>query len=164
VETQVVEAKVNNLKEITTFGLPVKLKIPSIKVDSKIESLGLTKDGAVDAPAGPSNTGWYNLGPYPGDIGNAIIDGHSGFSKGPAVFDDLYKIKLGDKVYVENDKGESITFSVSKIMKYDPNVSAEEVFFSTDGKSHLNLITCTGFWNKILKSHSSRLVVFTDRE
>jgi hypothetical protein len=49
-------------------------------------------------------------------------------------------------------------------MKYDPNISATDVFISSDKKSHLNLITCTGTWDSILKSHSSRLIVFTDKE
>lgn len=151
-------------KEVTTFGLPVKLKIPSIYVDSNIESLGLTKDGAMDSPSGGLNTGWYNLGPRPGEIGSAVIDGHSGWSNGKAVFDDLYKIKIGDKVYVEDKEGLISTFSVVKIIKYEPDAYVKDVFFSTDGKSHLNLITCSGFWDNILKSHSKRLVVFTDKD
>jgi len=164
VKSSEVEAETVKPKEIVTFGIPVKLKIPIIKIDSKVESLGLTKDGAVDSPAGPSSTGWYNLGPRPGEVGSAVIDGHSGWSKGKAVFDDLYKLKIGDKIYVEDDKGVTLTFSISKIMEYDPDVHAKEVFFSTDGKSHLNLITCAGVWDNLSKSHSSRLVIFTNKE
>ncbi|PIZ82226.1 MAG: class F sortase, partial [Parcubacteria group bacterium CG_4_10_14_0_2_um_filter_41_6] len=39
-----------------------------------------------------------------------------------------------------------------------------EVFNSSDGKAHLNLITCTGVWNKEDNAFSERLVVFTDKE
>jgi len=35
---------------------------------------------------------------------------------------------------------------------------------SSDAKAHLNLITCEGVWDKVSKSYSKRLVVFTDRE
>ena len=52
----------------------------------------------------------------------------------------------------------------SIIKKYDPNADAKDVFNLNDGKAHLNLITCVGIWNKIKKSRSERLVVFTDRE
>lgn len=144
---------------------PIRLKIPVINVDAVVEYVGLTPDGAMDSPVGPAPVGLYNLGPRPGESGSAVIDGHSGWKGGkPAVFDNLYKIKIGDKVSVESNTGVTTTFVVKKISKFNPNADATNVFISTDGKSHLNLITCTGFWNNILKSHSSRLVVFTDKE
>lgn len=150
---------------LTSLGKPVRFKIPIINVDTTVEYVGLTPDGAMDSPVGPAPVGWYNLGPRPGEQGSAVIDGHSGWKGGiPAVFDDLYKVKIGDKVYVENDMGVTTTFIVREVKVYNPNADASNVFVSNDGKSHLNLITCTGFWNKILKSHSSRLVVFTDKE
>jgi len=165
VESSIVEAKVIKTNDKVILGIPVKLKIPSIKVISNIDSVGLTLDGAMDSPVGPSNTGWYKLGTVPGEIGSAVIDGHSGFKGGvAAVFDNLYKIKVGGKVYVTNDKGITTTFTVRKISKYDPTADATKVFTSTDGKAHLNLITCTGTWNSTLKSHNSRLIVFTDKE
>ena len=145
--------------------LLMRLKIPSINVDAPILSVGLTRDGAMDVPKGPAEVAWYNLGPRPGEPGNAVIDGHSGWKNNmPAVFDNLYKLQKGDKIYVENDTGVITTFIVREIRKYDPNADASDVFISNDGKSHLNLITCTGFWNKIWKTHSDRLVVFTDKE
>ena len=165
VEAKVIKVKENIIRNKILSDLPIKLKIPAIKVNSTIESIGLTLDGAVDSPLGPSNAGWYKLGPKPGEIGNAIIDGHSGWKDGiPAVFDNLYKIQIGDRIYIENGKGVTITFIVRKIMKYDPNITATDVFISSDKKSHLNLITCTGVWDSVLKSHSSRLIVFTDKE
>jgi LPXTG-site transpeptidase (sortase) family protein len=165
VEPSIVEAKTVKAKDKEILSLPINLKIPSINVDSNIDPMGITKEGAMDSPAGHSNTGWYKLGPIPGEVGSSVIDGHSGFKGGvAAVFDNLYKIKIGDKVNVLNDKGVTIVFIVRKISKYDPNADATKVFTSTDGKAHLNLITCTGTWNSLLKSHNSRLVVFTDKE
>lgn len=144
---------------------PIRLEIPVINVDSTIEYVGIDKDGAMGVPQGPSNVAWYNLGPRPGEVGSAVIDGHYGFKNGiPAVFDNLYKIKIGDKVNVLDNKGVITTFIVRKIAKYDPSADATQVFTSTDGKAHLNLITCTGTWNSVLQSHNSRLVVFTDKE
>jgi len=88
-------------------------------------SLGLTTDGAMDVPKGPSNTAWFDLGTIPGDTGSAVIDGHSGWKNGiPAVFDDLYKLQKGDKVYVQNGKGIIITFVVREIKNYDPKADA----------------------------------------
>lgn len=146
-------------------GLPIRLKIPTIRVDAAIDSLGLTPEGLMDVPKGPGTTGWYELGPRPGEAGSAVIDGHFSWKNNlPAVFDNLSELQKGNKIFVEDDTGASIVFVVRDIQRYDPEADASEVFFSTDGKSHLNLITCGGTWNKKSKSFSQRLVVFADKE
>ena len=151
--------------EQTDSRLPVRLRIPVITTDASVEFVGLTPEGIMDAPEGPTNVGWYNLGVRPGEVGSAVIDGHSGWKDNlPAVFDDLHKLKQGDKVYIENGRGIVTTFIVREIRIYDPEADASEVFFSTDGESHLNLITCGGVWDEISKSSSERIVIFTDKE
>ena len=154
---------VNNAGAI--IGLPIRLKIPSLSADAVVEYVGLTTLGAMDVPQGPDNVAWFNLGPYPGETGSAVISGHSGYKDNKsAVFDDLYKLAEGDKVYIEDDKGAIVTFVVREIKSYDRNANAADVFSSNDGLAHLNLITCTGDWNAVAGTHSDRLVVFTDRE
>ncbi|MFZ2187772.1 MAG: class F sortase [Candidatus Moraniibacteriota bacterium] len=146
--------------------LPARLKIPRVNVDAAIDSMSLTADGAMEAPKGSRNVGWYSLGPHPGDIGSAVIDGHSGRWKNGegSVFDDLNKLKKGDSISVEDEKGAITLFVVRESREYDPNADAADVFSSDDEQSHLNLITCEGVWNKDAKSYSQRLVVFADKE
>lgn len=146
--------------------LPVQIQIPKINVSARIESVGLTSDGAVDVPKVPANAAWYSVGPRPGEKGSAVIVGHYGRWKNGdgSVFDNINTLKKGDKLYVKNTKGTMITFIVKETKKYDPDAIAIDVFNSNDGKSHLNLITCEGVWNKISKSYSQRLVVFSDKE
>lgn len=146
-------------------GLPVRLKIPKIKVDAKFETVGLTAQGAVDVPKNFTNVAWYNLSPIPGERGSAIITGHYGRKGGKSsAFDNLHKLRVGDKLYVEDEKGNSISFIVREIRRYNQNSSALAVFNQKDEGVHLNLITCEGTWNKDLKSYSNRLVIFTDKE
>lgn len=146
-------------------GLPVRLTIPIINVNAVIEYVGLTSAGLMGVPKGPNNVAWYDPGPRPGEIGSAVIDGHSGWKDAiPAVFDNLYKLRTGDKIYIENEKGVTTTFVVREIRTYDPKADASEVFGSSDGKAHLNLITCEGVWDPVSKSSSRRLVIFTDKE
>ncbi len=143
---------------------PVRLKIPKINIDTAIEYVDISPNGVVGVPNGPINVGWFKEGPRPGDLGSAVIDGHSGWKNGiSAVFDNLYKLQKGDKIYVEDKKGIILTFIVQKIVKYKPNADASDLFNSNDGKSHLNLVTCAGVWDVKAKSHSERLVVFADR-
>jgi sortase A len=149
----------------SNLELPLRLKIPSINIDTSIEYLGLTSDGAMDVPKGPTDVAWFDLGPRPGEVGSAVIAGHFGWKDGiPAVFDNLYKLQKGDKIYVESQKGTVITFVVRESKIYDSEANVESVFNSSDGKAHLNLVTCTGVWNVIEKSRSERLVIFTDKE
>lgn len=148
----------------TGVSLPVRLKIPKINVDANVESVGLTSGGAVDVPSGPSPVAWFDRSPAPGRIGSSIIDGHSGYKNGrEAVFDNLYKLQKGDKIYVEDKEGTTTTFVVREMQSFGANVKVPAVFVSSDGLSHLNLITCDGVWNAAAGTHSERLVVFTDR-
>ncbi|MDO8512505.1 MAG: class F sortase [bacterium] len=153
-------------KQEKKADLPVRLKIPAIDVNATIEYVGLTPDGAMDIPQKQENVAWYKLGNLPGEIGNAVIAGHYGTWKNGkgSVFDNLHKLRKGDKISVENSKGETSTFVVRESRRYTPKADASEVFISTDQKAHLNLITCEGEWNKVSKSFSQRLVVFTDKE
>ena len=148
------------------LGLPIRLKIPKVNVNAVIKHVGLTPQGAMDAPKGPADVAWFNLGPRPGDSGSAVISGHYGRWKTGegSVFDNLNKLIKGDKIYVENEKGEITTFVVRESRSYGLNADASDVFGSSDGKAHLNLITCEGVWDKVGKTYSNRLVVFTDKE
>ena len=119
----------------------------------------------MDAPKGPDNVVWFKFGPRPGENGNAVVAGHYGWKDGKAAaFDNLYKLRNGDKIYIEDDKGAIISFVVRESRRYDPEADASAVFESNDGKAHLNLVTCEGDWNETLKSYSARLVVFTDKK
>jgi len=159
------QAEVNLPVDQSGFGLPIQLKIPAIKVDATVSSVGLTSDGSVGVPQGPNDVAWFDLGPRPGSEGSSVIDGHSGWKDGiPAVFDNLGKLKKGDKLSIEDDKGKTINFVVRALRTYSPNDNATIVFNSNDGKAHLNLITCAGVWSQTDKSHSERLVVFADEE
>ncbi len=144
-------------------GLPVRLKVPVIGVDSAIEDALITPDGRMDVPIGSVNVAWFSLGPHPGDEGSAVIGGHFGIRDGvPFVFYNLDKLKVGDKVYVVDDKDQTLAFQVREIKLFDRNADATTVFTSDDGLAHLNLITCEGIWNQVDGSYPERRVVFTD--
>lgn len=152
-------------QEQSVSELPARLKIPSINVDALVEYVGLTPDGAMDVPKERTNVAWFNLGSRPGENGSAVIAGHYGWKNGKAsIFDNLYKLRKGDKLYIENEKGVIISFVVRESRRYDPEADASDVFGSNEGKPHLNLITCEGEWDKVSKTYSQRLVVFTDKE
>lgn len=157
--------KIDVIVENLNVGLPVRLKIPTISLNSIVESVGVTSEGAMGIPKNQEDVAWFNHGQRPGEVGSAVIDGHYGWkSKKPSAFDNLYKLRIGDKIFVEDDKGIVISFVVRETRRYDESSNAPDVFVSKDGKSHLNLITCEGQWDKVSQSYPNRLVVFADKE
>lgn len=153
------------LPDTANAGVPVRIKIPRIDVDSALEHTGLTLDQDLAAPSGPTDAAWYNQGPRPGDSGNAIINGHYGYRDNiPAVFDRLHELRPGDAIYVEDEQGAIVTFVMRVSRTYAPEENATDVFHPTDGRAHLNLITCQGAWNRADRSYAARLVVFADKQ
>ncbi len=160
-EKQVEQRQTSSITQQETQGLPVRLIIPSINVNAGIQYVGVTPQGAMEVPSNTVDVGWFKLGSHPGEKGSAVISGHFDGKNGEAgVFTNLYKLKIGDKLYIEDSNGKSITFVVRQSRTYDPGY-ADEVF-SLNDSAHLNLVTCDGTWDGIKKSYSKRLVVFTD--
>jgi LPXTG-site transpeptidase (sortase) family protein len=149
----------------TSSELPIRIKIPSIAVDSAVEYVGLTAEGYMEVPKNRDNVAWFALGTIPGENGSAVIAGHYGFKDGKSsAFDNLHKLREGDKILITDTMGETISFVVRKYRRYGPDADASAVFNSDDSKSHLNLITCEGAWDDASESYPERLVVFTDKE
>lgn len=145
-------------------GIPVRLKIPSIRVNAVIRSVGLLSDGSMGVPALPRDTAWYKYGPKPGEQGSAVISGHVNWWYGAVgVFQRLNALKPGDKITVEDEMGTSTTFIVRTSRLFGLHDDATDVFRSYDGKAHVNLVTCSGVWDNIARVYSKRLVVFTDK-
>jgi sortase A len=144
------------------IGKPVRLMIPSINVNATIQHLGLASNGSIGAPDGPYDVAWFNAGPKPGEQGSAIISGHYGHWRTGAdsVFDNLDKLKKGDKIYVRDDKDNLISFTVESSRTYNLDESPPEILNKTDD-AYLNLITCNGDWIQDKKTYTKRLVIFT---
>jgi len=140
---------------------PSRLIIPKLNINANIEYVGTTPSGSMAAPNNTNDVGWFDLGSLPGDKGSAVIAGHFNGNYGEsAVFSNLYKLKPGDKIYVNDSSGRSVTFIVRGSKLFDPGY-ADDVFSPSDS-AHLNLITCDGVWDAATKSYSKRLVVFSD--
>lgn len=146
-----------------SISLPIQIIIPSIKVDATIEQVGQTPDGSMDVPILSSNVGWYKFGPRPKDLGSSVIDGHVVDPNGErGVFYNLRDLKKGDEIIILDNRKTRVIFSVRELRIYDKKSDTRNVFYSDDGKAHLNLITCEGFWDETVSGYTQRLVVFTD--
>ncbi|MGD6817222.1 sortase domain-containing protein [Metabacillus sp. 84] len=141
---------------------PAKVEIPSIEVSADMEHVGTLPSGQMDVPKDDRNAAWYNPGTKPGDKGNAVLAGHVDNKTGPAVFFDLKKLEKGDEIIVKDDKGKEIVFVVKNKASYGrTDAPLNEIFGSSD-KRNLNLITCTGTFDRENGTHEERLVVYTE--
>jgi LPXTG-site transpeptidase (sortase) family protein len=155
----------DNLQSQTVLVPPTRIEIPTIHLDATIEAVGVTANGEMGLPNDPNNVAWYDLGQTPGETGTAVIAGHNIWKNGKSsTFANLSALDLGDKIYIENEKGEKSAFIVQKTRKYSPEIDTTDIFRSTDGKAHLNLITCAGSWDKSAQSFTQRLIVFAVKE
>lgn len=143
---------------------PTRLIIPAIGVNAFIESVGPLSNGDMAIPSqNPwEDTGWYDLGPRPGEQGSAVIDGHLDRPGGyPAVFWRLRDLHPGDDVQVLNSNGKRLHFQVTRIALYAPQTAPIQDIFGNKGGTYLNLITCAGDWIPSEHQTTFRLVVYT---
>jgi len=143
-------------------GIPVTINIPSIHVHAHSEAVGLDQNNLMDVPVNTNDVAWYKLGPEPGEIGNAVIDGHVDTQTGaPAVFANLGEIKVGDTMTIIEQQQVTHTFMVTSVESLPAATFPTTRVFGTATEAHLNLITCDGIWDKKASNYSKRLVVFS---
>src|SRR3989338_1929508 len=143
-------------------ALRARLIIKAIGIDANVQSVGLSwkGDGNMGIPTNFTDVAWYNQGPRPGMPGIAVIDGHvDGKDVQKAEFYDLDKLKPGDAVEVVDKKGTVIQFRVVESRTYDYDSPTADIFIGDGSKSLINLITCSGDWDKERKLYRQRIVV-----
>lgn len=137
---------------------PLRLVIPAIGVNAQVEALGLDAQGRMATPSRSDRVGWYSPGTTPGDVGNAVIDGHLDWTDGPAVFWRLGRLKRGDELVVVRADGSQARFAVqsSATTPYDASTDS---LFTRSGPPAVTLITCAGAWDRQRGTYLQRLVI-----
>ncbi|WP_232698940.1 class F sortase [Brevibacillus daliensis] len=162
-KTESLQAKSLNIQsnEIQTGMIPVELSIPAIYLRAPIEAVGVTPQGNMAVPKRFDTVGILSPWTKPGQNGNVVIAGHYDHYTGPAVFYRLKKLQQGDNIYVSDRKGKRLQYVVQKVESYKTaDAPLEKIFGDTD-QAQLNLITCSGSFNKKTQEHAKRLVVYS---
>ncbi|MCJ7694845.1 MAG: class F sortase [Anaerolineaceae bacterium] len=147
---------------------PLELQIPTLKVNAPVVSVGLTKENIMAAPKGEiddpiwHSAFWYRGSGFPGDVGVSTIAGHLSDSLGrPEIFANLEDLEPGDLIIIRViDSNLEIHFTVDQTVIYSVQESSDPAVLakiygegplsgrgpmpSSDGLSHLTLLTCTG--------------------
>lgn len=160
--TQLTPPEGLTLKADNEGMVPASIEIPVLNVNTEIEEVGRLDNGQMGVPKGFDTVGWFGEGAKPGAPGNAVMAGHVDSKTGPAVFYKLEDLEKGDEVIVKDNDGKTLTFVVTGKEKYDrKNAPVDKIFDYAYG-SKLNLITCTGNFNRDEGTHEERLVVYTE--
>jgi LPXTG-site transpeptidase (sortase) family protein len=141
-------------------AMPVRLLVPSQNINVEIVEVGVTADGALEAPTDWTKAGWYKKSAFPGRKGNVIIDGHYDTNTGSAAaFWNLKNLKVGDKVVVADEYGVEHTYVVNELIHVSiTDTNRLEKLNKHSGRT-LTLITCGGFWNPVIGTYDERLIV-----
>ena len=141
---------------------PVRVQIPSIGVDSALESLALEEGGRLQAPVDYDLAGWYAGGVQPGQVGPAIIAGHVDSPTAPAVFAALGNLVPGDEIIVTRSDGSVLTFAVSGSMQSAKAEFPTAAVYSNVPTPELRLITCGGVFDSSTGHYLDNLIVFAE--
>ncbi|MEV0129564.1 class F sortase [Dactylosporangium sp. NPDC050688] len=141
---------------------PVRLSIDAIGVEAPVERVDVDRDGILVPPSlrEPSQVGWYQRGPTPGEAGNAVIVGHvDTVGRGPAVFYLLGRLKPGDGIGVTRRDGSTVTFQVDGVRLYPKRAFPASLVYGPAERSQLRLITCGGTFDRATSTYSGNTVV-----
>ncbi len=129
------------------FASPVhRMRVERLGVDAPLVTLGVDRQGVMEAPADPGSVGWYDFTARPGlESGNAVFAGHrDSRQSGPAVFWDLHRLQRGDIVEVELVDGSRLRYAVTAAHTYPvEDMDMREILAPTE-RATLTLITCAG--------------------
>nr|WP_229869075.1 class F sortase [Streptomyces inusitatus] len=140
---------------------PLRIAIPSLRVDAPLVGVGLGADRRIAAPpaADGGSAGWYAGAAAPGERGTAVVVGHVDNAAGPAVFYPLGSLERGGRIEVLREDGRTAVFTVYGNEAHPlASFPAERVY--RDGpRPELRLITCGGRYTE-RTGYDGNVVVF----
>jgi sortase A len=138
-------------------GLPLRLAIPSIKVDTPVVPLDMREDerGNLEWETVPFVAGHYGVTGLVGADANVVLSGHVATQGLGNVFRDLYRLRPKEPIVVYTAEGE-FTYRVEKLRLVRP----EDVdVLAPSAEPQLTLLTCAGDFDFRTRSFNQRLVV-----
>ncbi|QTC41844.1 class F sortase [Bacillus sp. V3] len=141
---------------------PSSLSIPAIDLEAPVKDFGLDQKGNMELPENGKDVAWFEPGVQPGKAGNAVLAGHVDNEKAPAVFFKLKELEKGDKIHLYDEDGKHLTFVVKDKIAYQKDDAPLRKIFGPSDKRMLNLITCTGYFDRDIHNYVERLVVYTE--
>lgn len=138
------------------------VRIPSLGIDSDLETLEIDGTGELLPPVDYGKAGWYADGVVPGNVGPAIIAGHVDSALGGAVFERLPELKPGDEITVAMSTGDELTFVMRTSAQSEKAAFPTSDVYGNVPTPQLRLITCAGDFDRSVGHYTDNLIIFAD--
>jgi sortase (surface protein transpeptidase) len=142
------------------MAIPVRISIRAIGVNARVIRLGLNRDRTIQVPTNFADTGWFQPGPEPGEVGAAVVVGHLASRSGPSVFWRLSRLKRGDKISIRLADGSTVRFVATSMLRVPKNRFPTKLVYAKTRQPTLRLITCAGALNTATGHHPDNYIVF----
>jgi sortase (surface protein transpeptidase) len=139
---------------------PVRLRIPSIGIDSTLIELGLQDDGRIEVPPSGFPAGWFTGAPTPGELGPAVVVGHVDWDRKPGVFFDLWQMTAGETIAIAREDGSMAVFRVTEVLQVSKDAFPTQAVYGDLDHAGLRLITCGGVFDQERRRYVDNLIVF----
>jgi LPXTG-site transpeptidase (sortase) family protein len=139
---------------------PVWIDIPAIDVSAPVIPLGLNPDGTLEVPVDFGDTGWFTMGPEPGEPGAAVIAGHLDSRSGPGVFYRLRELRVGGMIRIRLQDRSTVRYVVDSMIRVPKNRFPTNRVYARTKQPTLRLITCAGELNRSTGHHPDNYIVF----
>lgn len=147
-----------------TDDKPRMIRIPSLDIEACIQPVGRDQHQAVAVPTNIHIAGWYVDSALPGQSGVSLIDGHVSGRYEKAVFSELKNSDKNDEIIIEYGDKSTKTFSVISVDTLSAADTAQKMLQkNNDIDSQLNLVTCSGSYDKKTQQFDKRILVTSRR-
>jgi LPXTG-site transpeptidase (sortase) family protein len=145
--------------EAADLIIPLRVLIPEIDVDARVEVLEIVGDTLQD-PSNGEDVAWYKETALPGEDGNAVIAGHLNWYNMPeGVFFAINQLQEGDEVLVRDSSCAEFRYVVEWVELIEvANADMHEITGPSE-QALLTLITCGGTWDPSISQYRERTVV-----
>ena len=141
---------------------PVSIDVPAIGAHSSLVPLGLNADQTVEVPPvdQPTQAGWYEHSPTPGQTGPSVVLGHVNGGGQDGIFARLHELEPGDEIRIGREDEQVARFVVARTEQVPKTeFPADRVYGDTPGPE-LRLITCGGSFDEAAHSYRDNVIVF----
>ncbi len=144
---------------------PKRIVISKIGVDSLVQNVGVDQNQQIAVPNNIHIAGWFIDSVRPGESGLSIIDGHvNGVSSDEGVFKRLNELAEGDTVQIIMGDDSVVDFKVYSNQEIATADSASVLYSQVpEIENQLNLITCTGNFDRTVRQYDKRQITVLER-
>ena len=144
-------------------GEPRYIRIAALDIDARVQGVSLDEGGQIAVADNIFDAAWFNESARPGDNGAVVINGHVSGPSQDGIFAKVSHLKQGDIIIIE--RGDTMKFSY-KVQKVETvrleDVDISKLFQVIGGEDQgLNLITCSGQYDRNGDSYSDRTIVYS---